>query len=202
MRSIFVIGDSISIHYGPYLKKLVYDKFNYSRKGDTHFVDDISKSGEVNAGNSKMVLEYLEKILKANIKYDIVLLNCGLHDIRVDRNSFKIAINEESYRSNLQKIIDVLKKLSNEIIWISSTSINEEVHNKRLGGYLRYEKDVIKYNFIAEKVMLKNKIPIIDLNSYTNSLGKDIYVDHAHFKENIRELQADFIFDSLLNLFC
>ena len=30
-RSIFVIGDSISIHYGPYLKEMIKDKFNYDR---------------------------------------------------------------------------------------------------------------------------------------------------------------------------
>ncbi len=49
------------------------------------------------------------------------------------------------------------------------------------------------YNAIAESVMNNNKIPIIDLYSFTLNLGDDPYCDHVHFKENIRQLQAAFI---------
>ena len=31
-HKVFVIGDSVSIHYGPYLKTMIVDKFDYDRK--------------------------------------------------------------------------------------------------------------------------------------------------------------------------
>ena len=70
-RSIFVIGDSISIHYGLYLKEMIKDRFNYNRKsGLKDALKDIDRPIGANAGDSSMVLEYLTEENKRNIKYD------------------------------------------------------------------------------------------------------------------------------------
>ncbi|MDF3127913.1 hypothetical protein P0Y35_01760 [Kiritimatiellaeota bacterium B1221] len=36
-------------------------------------------------------------------------------------------------------------------------------------------------------------IPIIDLNTFTRNLGDDIYCDHVHFLEAVRQQQAGYI---------
>lgn len=85
-RSIFVIGDSISIHYGPYLKAFIQEKFNYDRRREIgEALKNLDKPIGANAGDSSMVLKYLQEEMDKQVKYDILLLNCGLHDIRVDR---------------------------------------------------------------------------------------------------------------------
>jgi hypothetical protein len=34
---------------------------------------------------------------------------------------------------------------------------------------------------------------VIDLHSFTANLGPDLYIDHVHFPESIREKQAAYI---------
>lgn len=193
-RSIFVIGDSVSIHYGPYLKKMTEYKFNYDRKrGLEQALKDLDKPVGANAGDSRMVLDYLTQEYHKNTKYDILLLNCGLHDIRVDRYSNQIQVDIEEYKSNLAKIIEISKRMSNKTVWVAITPIVDEIHNSRKEGFLRYSRDAEDYDNSAKEVMKENNIPCVDLYSFTMALGKNIYFDHVHFKDEIRKLQAAFI---------
>jgi Lysophospholipase L1 and related esterases len=200
-RKIFVIGDSISIHYGPYLKDLVDDKFDYDRKrGVEQALADLDKPVGANAGDSRMVLEYLREEERKGIRFDILLIGCGLHDIRVDRLSSKIQVEPEEYRKNLQEIVMLLKRISCRVVWIGFTPVVDWVHNSRDDGFLRFSKDVQLYDSIAKHVMMERNIPYVDLHSFTQNLGEDIYSDHVHFKEDIRRLQAAYIAGYLDNL--
>lgn len=201
IRDVFVIGDSISIHYGPYLKKMISSKFSYDRKrGLKEALNDLNKPIGANAGDSKMVLDYLIEEHLNEKRHDILIINCGMHDIRVDRNTHKINISEDDYSLNLNKIIDIGSSISNKVIWIDSTPIIDEVHNSRKEGFFRYSKDVERYNEIAREVMIEKEISIIGLHDFTKSLGDQIYQDHVHFKKEVSELQAAFISGYLNNL--
>lgn len=197
MKDIFVIGDSISIHYGPYLKELSKGKFNYDRKRGEEALIDLDKPVGANAGDSKMVLEYLKEEKENGTSYDILLINCGLHDIRRDRISNKIQTEIDNYKSNLKNIITISKEMANKVIWITSTPVIDEIHNRRKEGFFRYNEDLEVYNDVAKKIMIENDIKIIDLNNYTKALGTEIYCDHVHFKNEIRMIQAKFIINSL-----
>ncbi|WP_297636258.1 SGNH/GDSL hydrolase family protein [uncultured Clostridium sp.] len=197
MRSIFVIGDSVSIHYGTYLKELSKGKFKYDRKKGDEALIDLDKPLGANAGDSTMVLEYLKSEKENGTRHDILLINCGLHDIRRDRMSQKIQTDIDDYEENLRQIIDIAKVIGNEVIWVMSTPVVDEIHNKRIDGFLRYNLDLEEYNTVAKKVMEEKNIKIIDLNRYTKALGTEIYCDHVHFKSEIRMLQANFIINSL-----
>lgn len=197
-RSVFVIGDSISIHYGPYLKTFIEEEFHYDRKrGLGEALKDLDKPLGANAGDSSMVLNYLQEEMEKQVKYDILLLNCGMHDIRVDRNTLKLQIKENLYENNLKEIIDLSKKMSNEVIWVTTTPIIDKIHNSRKAGFLRFSRDLKTYNEIAEEIMTKQNIKTIDLYNFTKNLGGNIYCDHVHFKEDIRKLQAEFIASKL-----
>ncbi len=194
LRSVFVIGDSISIHYGPYLRKMIKDKFNYDRKrGIKEALNDLDRSVGANAGDSNMVLAYLTDENDKNIKYDILLINCAMHDIRVDRNSLEKQVKENEYKNNLSKMIDIAKDMSNKVIWVTSTPLNETIHNSRKEGYLRFSKDLETYNNIAKEVITSKNVEEIDLYSFTKSLGEEIYCDHVHFTEEVRKLQGAYI---------
>lgn len=193
-RNLFVIGDSVSIHYGPYLKKMIEYKFNYDRKrGIEQALEDLDTPIGANAGDSKMVLQYLQEECDKNTKYDILIINCGLHDVRVDRFSNKIQVELKEYEMNLANIIEISKSMANKTIWVGLTPVIDEIHNSRKEGFLRYNQDVIKYDTAAKEIMEEHKIPCIDMYNFTKSLGDDVYSDHVHFKEEIRKLQAAFI---------
>ena len=203
IRSVFVIGDSISIHYGPYLKELIQGQFNYDRKrGVDEALENLDKPIGANAGDSNMVLKYLQEEMDKQVKYDILLLNCGLHDIRVDRGSMEIQIKSCLYERNLEEIINLAKKMAKVVIWVNTTPIIDKVHNSRNEGFLRFSKDLKIYNEIAEKIMVNQNIRTIDLYDFTSSLGEDIYWDHVHFKKQIRKLQAAYIAGHLNNFKC
>ena len=54
-------------------------------------------------------------------------------------------------------------------------------------------KDIIAYDTVAKEIMDKYNIPCLDMYNFTKNLGSDIYLDHVHFKEEVRKLQAAFI---------
>lgn len=191
-KTVFVIGDSVSIHYGSFLKEMIKSKYNFNRASE--IVDeDLDKPVGANAGDSKMVLEYLRGEYNKGTTYNILLLNCGLHDIRIDRVTKQIQVEEWEYEKNINLLSDFALKMSQQVIWVTTTPVVDAVHNRRNEGFLRYNEDVILYNSIAMKVLDKCQIACVDLYSFTNSLGDDIYCDHVHFKEAVRAQQGAFI---------
>ena len=131
-RKIFILGDSVSIHYGPYLKKLIKHKFDYDRKrGIDEALTDLDKPIGANAGDSVMVMEYLAEEYKNNTKYEILIINCGLHDVRIDRTLNKIQVKLEDYRMNLTKLIEISISMSDKTIWVGLTPVIDEIHNSR-----------------------------------------------------------------------
>ena len=194
MKKIFVLGDSISIHYGPYLEQYIKGKFLYDRKGYDEEIGDINNFGAANGGDSKQVLEYLTE--HPDLDYDILLLNCGAHDIRVWDGV--IQVDADLYAENLKKIISMVQMQDKKVIWISGTPIDDEKHNTICESCRRYDKDVQRYNAIAADIMQQMQIPVIDLYSFTKNLDEPLYEDHAHFNIPIRKLQAAFIAGSVL----
>lgn len=193
-RDLFVIGDSVSIHYGPYLKKMIEYKFNYDRKrGIEQALADLDKPVGANAGDSGMILQYLTEEFHKNTKYDVLVINCGLHDIRVDRFSKKLQVELEEYKVNLTKVIEISKSMANKTIWVGLTPVIDEIHNSRKEGFLRYNEDVKTYDIASKEIMREHEIPCIDMYNFIKTLGDDIYSDHVHFKDEIRKLQAAFI---------
>ena len=60
-------------------------------------------------------------------------------------------------------------------------------------AFHRFVADCLAYNDAADRVMAEAGVPSIDLFTFTRNLGPDLYCDHVHFVEPIREKQAAFI---------
>ena len=193
---IFVIGDSISMQYGPYLEAALVGVADYSRKtGGIEGTADLDVPQGANGGDSSMVLAYLEHLAAGDgLAADILLVNCGLHDIKRDPASGCMQVPIGDYEANLKSIVDVARRLGVRLVWIRTTPCDEYIHNQRCkAGFLRFGADVAAVNAIADRIMRKADVPIIDLHTFTLNLGPDIYCDHVHFHEHVRQRQGAYI---------
>ena len=92
-----------------------------------------------------------------------------------------------------------MKKKDVDIIFINTTPADETRYSPE-AEFTRYASDVVEYNQIAEDVMQKNGVKIIDLYSFTMSLGvsgDELFRDHTHFKPDIIRQHAAFIAGAL-----
>lgn len=202
LPSVFLIGDSISIQYGPYLAKYTDGVIQLSRKKDDgNALKNLDVPTGANGGDSRMVLEYLRsKLRDPGFQPDYLVLNCGLHDIKRNPESGKIQVTEAEYRSNLSAIISLLKEKNIRPVWIRTTAVVDTIHNSRSGSFKRYARDLSIYNGIADQVCKENNIPEIDLYGFTWRLGITQFTDHVHYKEEARALQAAFITGQLIEI--
>jgi len=197
MKKLFVIGDSISMHYGSYLKKLCEGRVEYARKSpQPDFVVSGLKQTE-NGGDSAEVLKYAKYLDALSlIDFDTLLLNCGLHDIKTTEKGRQVEI--EDYIHNLNETLKIFEARGVNIIWVSTTPVDDEAHNSRANiKFKRYNSDALTYNAAAKKIMESHGIPIIDLYSFTIPYLKAELKDHVHYSEKMRSLHASFIASSL-----
>jgi lysophospholipase L1-like esterase len=196
--NIFIIGDSISIHYGPALEaSLKGAGIGYDRKsGRDAARQNMDVARGANGGDSAMVLAYLQHGLDAGaaITADTLLINCGLHDIKTDPATGARQVPLETYRKNLDAIAKlVTRTLARRLVWIRTTPCDERIHNARCSEFHRFAADCEAYNRAADAVMAAHAVPVIDLYTFTRNLDLDLFCDHVHFAEPVRRLQAAFI---------
>lgn len=200
--TVFLIGDSISIQYGPYLKKYLEGIAELSRKEDDGNAEkNLDVPTGANGGDSRMVLAYLRSRLKdPDFKPDFLLLNCGLHDIKRDTRNGKLQVEEIDYRNNLTTLFSLLKNHDIKPIWIRTPAVVDSIHNSRSRAFYRYAADLTRFNTIADDICKAFQVPQIDLHGFTWRLGQDQFIDHVHYSEPARALQAAFIAGQLAQI--
>lgn len=174
---VLLIGDSISVGYGPVVTKLL--------QGKVH-VDRLSTSRSV---NDPVLLKETTMMLEDN-HYVAIHLNNGLHGFHLD---------DAAYATGLQEYVKLLKKYGHgaKLIWAASTPITKgnDVH------VLAENNDVvIARNSTAAAVMQKNGIPVNDL--YQLVIGKaDLRSpDGYHYNAGGYEVMGKVITESLLKV--
>ena len=198
MKKLFVIGDSISVHYGDYLTAEVSDKFFcIPREGMQEALDNINMAVGGNGGDSCRVLDFVKGQEKdGKLNYDVFLFNCGLHDIKRHPPKGTLQVDHELYEKNLCEIIDLVKSHGIAPVFITTTPVHDEIHHsyiERNKGVERFNADVVEYNKIAVGIMEKYNVPIINLYDFTLPLGAEAYDDHVHYTVEVRKLHAEFI---------
>lgn len=96
--------------------------------------------------------------------------------------------------------MDLLKQKKVKPIWIRTTYVVDSIHNTRSKSIVRYEKDVLKYNAIADEICQKRKIPSIDLYAFSKQLGIEHVIDHVHYDHPARAMQAAYITGFMQNI--
>jgi lysophospholipase L1-like esterase len=189
---IIVAGDSISLHYGPYLTRYLKGLAECEPLKSAQGPDE---DGEVqwgaNCGDSARVLAFVrDRKQTGGIDAVAMLVNCGLHDIKTDPATGRKQVPLATYRENLRAILQWSAEMSVPVIWVSTTPCDEAVHNARIQEFHRFAADCRAYNEAAAAIMAEAGVPAIDLYRFTLNLGPDVFHDHVHFREHIREKQA------------
>jgi lysophospholipase L1-like esterase len=193
---LFVVGDSISLQYGPHLERLLAGRFHYARKtGEEEALRDLDQPAGANGGDSVRVRAYLAALRDGGgLAADLLLLNCGLHDIRIAPDGEGPQVPPAAYRENLEAILDLAEALGAAPAWVRTTPVADAIHNRR-ADFRRRAADVEAYNRIADAVMAGRGVPVADLHACTRNLGapEEIFCDHVHFTEPVRRQQAAFL---------
>jgi hypothetical protein len=146
-----------------------------------------------------MVLDYL-RALQLDHPFDILLINCGLHDIKRTLTTHELQVPLDRYEANLCEILARAQRLAACTIWMRTTPVIDERHNRLNTTFHRFEADVEAYNAVADRIMQEHGITTIDLFTFTRNFGPDVYVDHVHFTGEVRAQQAAFIAGCLSNV--
>jgi lysophospholipase L1-like esterase len=194
---VHVVGDSISMHYGPILERMLAGVARYSRKPP-----ETADPDSANGRDSDAVVAYLRgPLTPAAGAVDLLVVNCGLHDIKRTAAGASPAVPPDRYRANLARIVAHARGVKARLVWIRTTPVDDETHNGRWApGFHRYAADVAAYNGIADVMMGAAGAPLVDLHGFTVGLGPGVYADHVHFVESVRALQAAFIAGHLSRL--
>jgi len=78
------LGDSISLHYGPFLKERLSGVAVIDSKADyAEALENLDLPSGANGGDSSTVERFLQHLVKDRPgKPDWLILNCGLHDLK------------------------------------------------------------------------------------------------------------------------
>lgn len=162
LPKVLLIGDSISIGYYPFVK----DSF----AGKAEILRPMKPNGEMYncQGTTNGVLGIVNWI--ADIEWDIIHFNFGLHDIKhinwiTKKNSSSPEdphqANPKQYEINLKFIVKKLKKTKAKLIFATTTPYPNTVRKPlRKPGMSKI------YNEVALKIMAKNNIQVNDLYDY------------------------------------
>ena len=201
MKKMLLLGDSINLHYGPYLNEYLKEDFIiHSKPGRDEALQRIDYPVGGNGGDSSMVLDYLRELSESGgLDLNILVFNCGLHDIKraVPEENYQIV--PEDYEKNLNEIFKLAQKHNLKTVFITTTPVDDERHNTvPPAGIKRYNQDVMHYNTVATAVAKKHGAVIIDLYTFTKRISGEKYIDHVHYNEDTRKLQAAYIAGGLL----
>jgi hypothetical protein len=190
MKILHIVADSISLGYGPYLGQYLRPWCEYSRKS-THLGAVENPEGD-NGGDSAMILAYLNRARRQDIRWNILLVNCGLHDIR--RYGDRHQVDLMDFERNLQELFDTYLGVADTLVWVRTTPVVDDLHNSLSTEFRRYNADVEAYNAAADRLAGARNLRTIDLYGFCQTLGgREIFCDHVHFTDLARQLQAAFI---------
>ena len=201
LPSLFVIGNSSTILFGPHLKRMLHGFYVYSRKGEEpaeirSILDDLGRPQGASAGNSSMVVDYLHALDRTGVfGPDVVLLSLGMRDLRRDAATGRCQVSLEDHRGNVVAIVDWFRDRGITLVWITSGPLDEAIHNALAKDVLRYEADVDAYNAAAEAIVRGRGVPLLDMRGFLRNLGpmSQLVKDHMHLKDEFARLQAAFI---------
>jgi len=181
LPEVFIIGDSISMGYTPFVKKILEKKANVVRP-------------DGNCGPTERGVVRLDGWLGTK-KYKVIYFNFGLHDMKhVDPVTRKDSAKAEdpfladipTYTANLGIIAKKLKATGAKVIFATTTPVPEIS-----GAPLRDKDAPERYNEAARKVMKEHDIEIDDLYSYAlPRLEKIQRAKNVHFTQEGSEVLA------------
>jgi lysophospholipase L1-like esterase/dienelactone hydrolase len=187
LPKIVLVGDSIAAGYTPLVAKQLEGRA-------------VVVNPPASGGDSSNVLAHLEEWLVRE-KPAVVHLNCGLHDLKLAKETKKHQVELEQYQANLRQMVARLKQATNTIfVFANTTPIRDERHAKRRAAFDRTEADVQRYNAAASAVMHEAGVPVHDLHWAVEQAGIDKLQsqDGTHYSTTGYKRLAEAVADCVL----
>src|SRR5438132_2577808 len=151
LPKVVLIGDSIRLGYAPLVAKRLEGKAKVLSPAD-------------NGGDSANVLKNLEEWLIRE-RPAVVHLNCGLHDLKLSKQTKQHQVDLPQYESNLKQIVArIQKETAAALVFANTTPILDERHARRRADFDRTEADVQRYNATAARVLRDVGVAVHDLH--------------------------------------
>jgi lysophospholipase L1-like esterase len=168
---ILLVGDSISMGYTPVVQQLLGSD-----------AEVIHNPG--NGGDSDNMAVSIRPWLAA-VQPDAVVLNCGLHDLKRERDSLDHQVPLDAYRTNLSDIVTEIDGANCKLLWVNTTPVIDERHNTTK-EFDRHNVDVTEYNAMALAVMEEAEVAVLDLNAAVHEMGPEelLGTDGVHFTDD------------------
>jgi isoamyl acetate esterase len=179
MPRILIIGDSISIGYTPLVTADLAGKA-------------LIEHNPGNGADSANVLAHLDEWTAGH--WDLIHLNCGLHDLKRPKGTLQVINTLEQYEANLRQIFRRLtSRPPTKIIWVTTTPVVDERHPANKKDIDRSQSDVRAYNAVAARVLQNFPIPVTDLHALVLAHGPEqlILNDGVHYGPTGYRLLAD-----------
>ena len=161
-----IIGDSISIGYTKGVMERLKDDISVSRP-------------KANCGSTELGLAQLSNWIEGG-PWKVIHFNWGLHDLcyrnpeskqqgNRDKVNGKQSVPLPQYETNLQTLVDRLKRTGAILIFATTTAVPE-------GEAGRFAGDERRYNEAALRVMTKNGVRINDLHALSITFPQELFV--------------------------
>ncbi len=184
---VVLIGDSIRLGYAPAVAEQLKGKA-------------IVLSPPENGGDSAHVLAGLEA-WAIRERPDVVHLNCGLHDLKLDRQTRTHQVPIEQYGANLGRILARLRAETRAAVVLANTTpVDDSRHARRGAGFDRLAADVERYNSVALAAAREAQVPLHDLHGLVTQAGpaRLLGPDGVHFTPEGSALLAEAVADCVL----
>ena len=184
LPNVLIIGDSISLHYTPFVVADLEGKANVFHSGGkwgcnaastTISLKTVKPSGKHAVElwlNFQANTHFCGKKAKGapkprdydlstmDLTWDVVVANWGLWDVsRYGGPDSKTATSLEQYRENMETLFRCMAATEARLIWVSTTPVPPtNLRNRR-------DEDVVAFNAVAATVAKKHEAEICDLYS-------------------------------------
>ncbi len=188
MPKVLLAGDSISFGYGPKVAEILQGRF------EVHNLP-------ANGGTSANLLAHLEDWVVKPC-FDIIHLNCGLHDLAIEREAGRHRVPLDLYRQNVETIVRRVGKETRSLLaWATTTPVIYRRHRSHK-SFDRREGDVVLYNRVACRIMARHGILVDDLHRVVERAGRDACVgeDGVHMTDLGNDLLSKTVAGFLLRL--
>jgi len=150
--TLFLVGDSVRGSYQSLLQALFGAQAKVRGPRDNAFDS---------ANTRRRLGEWL-----GDLQPSVITLNCGLHDIRRNRESGIRQVELEDYRANMDGVITHAKGIKHcSVFVVTTTPVLEDLHQASR-DYDRLNADVDAYNAVlCDLADRHGGLPVIDLHS-------------------------------------
>jgi acyl-CoA thioesterase-1 len=176
-KRLLLLGDSISMGYTPFVKKLLADEMVVHRpmrgermencSGTTYGVANIDRWLQIDGG-----------------RWDVIHFNWGLHDLKHMKADGKTASDlaldppqatVEVYARQLREIVRKLKATGAKLVFAATTPVPDEPMK-----VYRSNADVLRYNEAALQVMKEEGVAVNDLYAFARPRMKELQIQPAN----------------------